>query len=156
MATVLVVDDEREIRTMLELILSAAGHEVMSAGTGKEAIDIVESEAVDAVVLDIMMPEMNGYEVLMRIRGMRGREDTPVIVVTARHDPAGLAREVAAGATDHIAKPFLPSELEGAIARATDGAAEAASSLRRRILGTDADVYSAVGDLVATARAAQN
>jgi DNA-binding response OmpR family regulator len=66
---------------------------------------------------------MNGYEVLDRIRDMPSRADTPVVVVTAKHDPEGVLREMGSGATDHIAKPFLPSELEAVVERALHGSA---------------------------------
>jgi CheY-like chemotaxis protein len=154
-AKVLVVDDEGDIRSMVETALSVAGHEVTTATNGREALRTLKRRTFDAIVLDIMMPEMDGYEVLDQLRE-RGREDIPVIVITAKHDPDGLKREVLAGATDHLAKPFFPSELEAAVERATDHDQLAAARLRRRILGTDADIYGALNGLVASARASQN
>lgn len=151
MAQILVVDDELDVRTMVQVALETAGHTVVTASGGAKALARLKLLAFDAVVLDIMMPEMTGYEVLDGIRTMPGREHTPVIVITAKHDPRGVAREVALGADDHLAKPFLPSELESAIERALTG--EDAGE-RRRILSVDAEVYGSLHALVEHARVA--
>jgi putative two-component system response regulator len=98
------------------------------------------------VVLDIMMPAMSGYEVLEQIRAMPSRAATPVIVVTAKHDPAGVMREVKGGALDHLAKPFLPEELEEVVERVLSGTPESTDE-RRRVLQTDAEIYGSMADL---------
>ena len=113
----MIVDDEPDARTVLYHTLRGAGHTIAEAATGEEALKKLKRTKFDLVLLDIMMPRMSGYEVLEKIRAMPSRATTPVIVVTARHDPQGVRREVEGGATDHIAKPFLPSELEDVVKR---------------------------------------
>ena len=114
MATILVVDDDADIRTLIETVLEASGHDVTLAASGQEALNKLKRRPYELVILDIMMPTMSGYEVLEQIRAMPSRAATPVIVVTAKHDPSGVMREVRGGAIDHLAKPFLPEELEEA------------------------------------------
>jgi CheY-like chemotaxis protein len=124
---------------------------VSEAADGEEALDKLRRTKFDLVVLDIMMPRMSGYEVLERIRQMPRRAETPVIVVTAKHDPDGVAREVGAGAIDHIAKPFLPSELEMVVGRVLKGSKDDIEAGRRK-LERSADVYGTVGELQRRAR----
>src|SRR5205823_15040480 len=118
MATILVVDDDPDIRDLIQEILEGAGHDVTVAAEGQEALNKLKRRPYELIVLDIMMPTMNGYEVLEQIRAMPIRASTPVIVVTAKHDPTGVMREVKGGALDHLAKPFMPDELEDVVARA--------------------------------------
>ena len=151
MATILVVDDDRDIRELMEAILEAAGHDVTLAADGQEGLSKLKRRAYDLVVLDIMMPTMSGYEVLEQIRAMPSRASTPVIVVTAKHDPTGVMREVKGGALDHLAKPFLPEELEDVVARALAANPESTDE-RRRVLQTEAEIYGSLNDLVADVR----
>lgn len=146
MASILVVDDERDIQTLMATTLEVAGHNVVVASNGEEALAKLRKRRYDAVVLDIMMPLMNGYQVLEQIRSIPSRADTPVVVVTAKHDPDGLAKEVAFGIVDHVAKPFFPEELETAVERAV-GSSEEAVDERRRVLTNDAEVYGSIRDL---------
>ena len=146
MAKVLIVDDEPDMRTVLYHALRTAGHDVTEAGDGEEALRKIRRTKFDLVVLDIMMPRVSGYEVLEKIRAMPSRASVPVVVVTAKHDPEGVRREVAAGATDHIAKPFLPSELEEVVGRALKAPKKAVEK-RRGELRRRADVYRALGEL---------
>ena len=151
MASILVVDDDADIRALIEAVLETAGHEVTLAAEGKEALSKLKRRAYDLVVLDIMMPTMSGYEVLEQIRAMPSRASTPVIVVTAKHDPTGVMREVRGGALDHLAKPFLPEELEEVVTRALDVNQES-SDERRRMLQTEAEIYGSMNDLVKDVR----
>ena len=146
MATILVVDDDNDIRTLIETVLEAAGHEVTLAASGQEALNKLKRRPYELVVLDIMMPTMSGYEVLEQIRAMPSRAQTPVIVVTAKHDPSGVMREVKGGAIDHLAKPFLPEELEEVVDRALSGTRETTDE-RRRMLQTEAEIYGSMADL---------
>src|SRR5438874_5718497 len=139
MATILVVDDDNDIRTFIETVLEAAGHEVTLAASGQEALNKLKRRPYELVVLDIMMPTMSGYEVLEQIRAMPSRAQTPVIVVTAKHDPSGVMREVKGGAIDHLAKPFLPEELEEVVDRALEASQESVDE-RRRVLRTEAEI----------------
>jgi CheY-like chemotaxis protein len=146
MALILTVDDEPDVLTLIETTLEMAGHDVVTATNGEEALTKVRKRAFDLIILDIMMPKLSGYEVLDQIREMPSRADTPVIVVTAKHDPEGVAREVKGGAVDHLAKPFLPTELLEAVARALEGDV-AATEERRRVLSHEADVYGSMQEL---------
>src|SRR5690349_11356350 len=140
MASILVVDDDADIRTLIEAVLETAGYEVALAADGKEALNKLKRRSYDLVVLDIMMPGMSGYEVLEQIRAMPSRASTPVIVVTAKHDPTGVMREVKGGVLDHLAKPFLPEELEDVVLRALDANQEPTDE-RRRMLHNEAEIY---------------
>ena len=146
MAKILIVDDEADMRTVLFHTLRTAGHKVTEAESGEEALRKLKRTKFDLVLLDIMMPRMSGYEVLEKIKQMPSRVDTRVVVVTAKHDPEGIQREVASGATDHIAKPFLPSELLAVIKRALKGPKRAVEE-RRGELRRSAEVYGALGEL---------
>ena len=147
MATILVVDDDPDIRDLIQEILEGAGHDVTVAAEGQEALNKLKRRPYELIVLDIMMPTMNCYEVLEQIRAMPSRASTPVIVVTAKHDPTGVMREVKGGAIDHLAKPFLPEELEEVVARALEASQESVDE-RRRVLQTEAEIYGSMGDLV--------
>jgi CheY-like chemotaxis protein len=151
MASILVVDDDADIRALIEAVLETDGHEITLAADGKEALNKLKRRPYDLVLLDIMMPTMSGYEVLEQIRAMPSRASTPVVVVTAKHDPTGVMREVQGGALDHIAKPFLPEELEEVVARALDANQEP-SDERRRMLQTEAEIYGSMNDLFDDAR----
>ncbi|MEX2556547.1 MAG: response regulator [Actinomycetota bacterium] len=146
MAKILIVDDEPDMRTVLYHTLRDAGYDVAEASDGEEALRKLKRTRYDLVVLDIMMPRMSGYTVLDKIRHMPSRAKTPIVVVTAKHDPEGVQREVEKGATDHIAKPFLPSELEKVVRRALKSTKKAVEA-RRGELRRSADVYGAVDEL---------
>lgn len=146
MAKILIVDDEPDQRTVIFHSLRAAGHSVVEASDGEEALKKLKRSRFDLVLLDIMMPRMSGYEVLEKIRAMPSRADTPVIVVTAKHDPEGVMKEVSSGATEHIAKPFLPSELEGVVARVLK-ASHRDVEMGRQTLGRSADLYGSLTEL---------
>lgn len=110
MSTVLVVDDDPDIRLLLRLELSAEGHQIVEAGDGEAALAALEEEPVDLVVLDLMMPVVDGWEVL---RALDPGSAPPVVVITAlasdgdRH----VAELLELGALDVIAKPFDPGWL---------------------------------------------
>jgi len=151
MASILTVDDDSEILELIKSTLKLAGHTVTTAIDGAEAVARIEKKRFDVVILDIMMPQMSGYEVLEKIREMPSRASTPVIVLTARHDPAGVARAVEGGAVDHLTKPFLPTELEAAVERALDGDDEAVAE-RRRVLAHGADLIGSMQELTEDVR----
>jgi two-component system, OmpR family, response regulator ResD len=105
---ILVVEDEASIRTIVEYALRDAGFAVTGSGWGDEALDIVEREPVDLVVLDIMLPGMDGLEVCRRIRA---HGPLPVIMLTARGDEEDRVLGLEVGADDYVTKPFSPREL---------------------------------------------
>jgi two-component system response regulator MprA len=105
----LVVDDDPAIREALELVLSLNGFEVAVAADGREAIRTMAAARSDAVVLDVMMPGLDGLEVCRRIRAAGDR--TPVLMLTARVDVSERVAGLEAGADDYLAKPFAHEEL---------------------------------------------
>jgi len=105
---VLIVDDEPRIVKFLQVKLKSSGYEVLSAGSGKEALELVQAQEPDIVVLDIVMPGMDGLETLKQIRTVSG---VPVIILSARRENAEKIKGLKLGADDYLAKPFSPDEL---------------------------------------------
>lgn len=110
-ATILVVDDAPPNVKLLRLILKDAGYRVLEAGSGPEALDVLQREKPDAMVLDVRMPGMTGYEVCQAVRSDPEFATLPVIMVTALSLPEERIRGIEAGATDFISKPFNRKEL---------------------------------------------
>lgn len=107
---VLVVDDEASIRRILETRLKLAGYNVVTAGDGQEALEQFHGFQPDLVILDVMLPKMDGYEVC---REIRKTADTPIIMLTAVADVSNRIQGLEIGADDYVVKPFSPSELRG-------------------------------------------
>jgi len=108
---VLIVDDERNNRNLLEMMLQPDGLCVVTADSGARALEIVASDPPDLVLLDIMMPGMNGYHVLAQLKGDVATKNIPVIVITALDDRAARMRGLSAGAEDFLSKPVDRTEL---------------------------------------------
>ena len=108
MTTVLVVDDEPQIRRALRTSLVARDHEVLVAGTGEEALSLAASREPQLVVLDLGLPDLDGVEVIRRLRAW---SDVPVIVLTVREEPSQKISALDAGADDYVTKPFDVDEL---------------------------------------------
>lgn len=106
--TVLIVEDEEKIGRFLELELIHEGYEVMKATNGREGLELAESGKADLVVLDVMLPELNGFEVLRRLRK---KSDIPVIMLTARDEVMDKVAGLDGGADDYMTKPFAIEEL---------------------------------------------
>jgi DNA-binding response OmpR family regulator len=112
MVTVLLVEDDPAAREGLELALRRLGYEVHPAPSGEAALDGVREATVDVVVLDVMLPGMNGFEVCRRLRR---DSDVPVIMLTARGDDLDIVGGLEAGADDYVVKPVEPRVLEARI-----------------------------------------
>lgn len=110
---ILVVDDEPPIVRLVKAKLRVDGYEVLTASRGDEALQIVQTESPDLVVLDVMMPDMDGFETLRRIRQF---SNVPVVMLTARGGDMDKLKGLQSGADDYITKPFNPDELEARIA----------------------------------------
>jgi two-component system response regulator MprA len=106
---ILVVDDESAVREAIERALLLDGYEVAVAGDGREALETLEERAPDAVVLDVLMPRIDGLELCRRLRGRGDR--TPVLMLTARDAVADRVAGLDAGADDYLVKPFALEEL---------------------------------------------
>ena len=105
---ILVVEDERSIRTIVEYALRDAGFRVLTAARGDDALGVVAAEPVDLVVLDIMLPGLDGLEVCKRIRAER---NIPIIMLSARGEELDKVLGLELGADDYVTKPFSPREL---------------------------------------------
>ena len=108
MYTVLVCDDERDIVSALKIYLTGAGYRVLEAYNGEEALTLIGSESVQLVLLDIMMPRMDGITAMARIRE---KTNVPVILLTAKTEDTDKVLGLNVGADDYITKPFNPAEV---------------------------------------------
>jgi len=106
--TVLVVEDESSIASFVALYLKNAGYRVQTAGTGQDALDTLSRERPDLIVLDLMLPDIDGIEVCRRVR--RG-SDIPILMLTARDEDVDKIIGLEVGADDYLTKPFNPREL---------------------------------------------
>jgi len=117
---VLVVDDEPDIRELIKVNLEFAGHRVITAADGREALEAVRREAPDAILLDLMMPVVDGWAVIeeLKTNSERDLSEIPVFMVTARDEPNHRLRGGIEGALRYITKPFEPEELVAELATA--------------------------------------
>lgn len=111
---ILVVEDEPDLRTLYRENLGEGGHDVVTAANGAEGLGVVAREQPDLVVLDLMMPVMDGYEFLEHLRRMPGRERTPTVVVSAAAT-GSYSRKL--GATGFVSKPFDVDDLLSIVER---------------------------------------
>ncbi len=108
---VLVVEDDDRVRKVEALILACDPLEIIEASGGREALDLLDKEEFDLVVLDLMMPEVDGMQVLSAIRQRPETEDLPVVLVTAKNTDRDMLEGFKGGANYYITKPFEPREL---------------------------------------------
>ena len=109
--TVLIVDDERNIMISLRHLMSKAGYEVLYAADGEEALALAESAAPDLILLDVMIPKRDGYDVCQSIRAMPALEKTRIIMLTAKGLEVEMEKGLALGADAYLTKPFSTKEL---------------------------------------------
>ncbi len=112
---ILVVDDEEDILHFLELVLREKGYEVVTAANGHDALTTAQIQKPDLVLLDIMMPQMDGWEVLKLLRVDDDTADIPVAMLSARTEAKDRVQGLQEGAIDYICKPFSLQELLGKI-----------------------------------------
>jgi DNA-binding response OmpR family regulator len=147
-ARVLVVDDDPDIRSLLRVLLERAGHEVVDASDGKGALRVVFDARPDLVVLDVTMPELDGWQTLERIRDV---SDLPVMVLTAAASELEKVRALGAGADDYVVKPFgrqeLVARVQALLRRAHSGARAAPDTYADAFLSIDFGQHAvAVGE----------
>ena len=106
--TILIVDDEKEIRDLIEIYLKNEGYTVLSAATGLEAMQLVAKESIDLIILDVMMPVVNGIDACIKIRE---KYNIPIIMLSAKVEDIDKILGLSVGADDYLAKPFNPLEL---------------------------------------------
>lgn len=112
---ILLAEDDRDLRTMTELLLRRAGYDVLGAEDGQEAWEKLQTEHVDLIVLDIMMPRMDGLEVARRVREDPVRNSTWIVFLTALDTDQDVLRGYELGAVQYVTKPFEGSFLLGVV-----------------------------------------
>jgi CheY-like chemotaxis protein len=110
----LIVDDDEAIRTLLRMALEDEGYSVIEASDGSEALDRIQRQSPQLILLDMRMPRMNGWAFAQAYRALPGPH-APILVMTAAQDAAASARDI--GAQDHLAKPFELDDVLRAVAR---------------------------------------
>lgn len=108
MNTVLVVDDDSEIRDVIHVYLRNEGYRIIEAADGLEALDVIKATSVQLVILDVMMPRMDGISACIKIRGI---SDAPIIMLSAKEEDIDKITGLTTGADDYMTKPFNPLEL---------------------------------------------
>jgi DNA-binding response OmpR family regulator len=108
MATVLIVEDQDEIKALLEFKLKSSGYDVILAENGKKCIEVARNNPPDLIVLDMMMPVMNGFETLANLKKDPTLQAIPAIVVSAKSTEQDIVKALELGADDYITKPFSP------------------------------------------------
>ena len=106
--TILIVDDEKEIRDLVDIYLKSDGYDTMQACDGLEAINLLQENDVDLIILDVMMPNLNGVEACLKIREMK---EMPIIMLSAKSEDIDKILGLNMGADDYLTKPFNPLEL---------------------------------------------
>ncbi len=112
MYNVLVCDDEKDIVSALKIYLTSEGHNVVEAYNGREAVDIVAGQEIHLVLMDIMMPVMDGIQAMVKIREI---SNVPVILLTAKSEDTDKVLGLTVGADDYVTKPFNPVELQARV-----------------------------------------
>lgn len=111
MKRILVVDDEIGARTLIGIMLDRGGFEVLKASDGNEALSLLDQDKPDLVILDIMMPGMDGFELCKRIRDRPETTEIPILMLSTRGDAESVMRGMDAGASDYLPKPILHHDL---------------------------------------------
>lgn len=120
---ILVVEDESDYRAILREFLGKAGYEVFDAPTGEEGLALFKAESPDLLLLDVMLPDMTGFDFCEKIRGGKLRAQTPILFCTVRSAVSQLARGMKSGGTDYVLKPFVPEDLLARVRAALDAGA---------------------------------
>jgi len=130
---ILVVDDEKDLTALVSLHMKMAGFEVLTANNGEKALDLSREEKPDLIILDLMLPKIDGWEVCKRLRQDPGISNIPVIMLTARAETEDKLKGFEAGADDYVTKPFSPRELVARVKRVLARAETKATMPKRYI-----------------------
>jgi DNA-binding response OmpR family regulator len=144
--SLVIVDDSRTALAVMGKRLTAMGYQTVTVDSGAAALDLVQARRFDLMVLDLTMPDVSGLAVLAELRASLVTRDLPVLMITARSDPAAAIAALEAGADDHVVKPFDFDLLGARIERLLDRAARM-DALRRANAALDARVAQRAADL---------
>ena len=111
MAKILIAEDERDIRDLIELTLNFAGHEVVAAKNGAEAVELASQAMPDLIMMDVRMPKMTGYEACRALKEIDEVKDVPIVFLSAKGQDSEVDEGLEAGAYEYILKPFAPDRL---------------------------------------------
>ncbi len=115
MAKILIAEDERDIRDLITFTLGFAGHEVVAAANGEEAVTLARQEVPDLILMDVRMPRMTGYEACAAMKTDDRLRDIPVIFLSAKGQDSEIQAGLQAGAQEYLLKPFAPDQLTARI-----------------------------------------
>jgi CheY-like chemotaxis protein len=136
-AKILLVEDEPENQLVIGLILTTEGYNVITADRGDAALKLAAGEKPDLILLDVMMPEINGYEVLERLRSNPETAGIPVVLLTALAQEKDVEKAVEAGVNGFVAKPFEPAELISCVRAALSHSQQAIKGAKSLSAGAD-------------------
>lgn len=119
--TVLVVDDEKFVRDLIRIKLGHIGISIIEADNGTAALEMAETQKPDLILLDVMMPRMNGFDACQKIRANPKTSSIPIVMLTARGEEENMKKGLLAGATDYVFKPFSPQKLADKVAEILSG-----------------------------------
>lgn len=111
MAKILIAEDERDIRDLVAFTLRFAGHEVITATNGEEAVDLAPKVNPDLILMDVRMPRMTGYEACKAMKANSDLKDIPVVFLSAKGQESEIQQGMDAGAEEYLLKPFAPDQL---------------------------------------------
>lgn len=131
-ARILTVDDDHQIRTVVKSILEVEGWLVEQADTGEQAVKVFSQKIPDIVLIDVALPDMNGFDLC---RTIRQNSDVPIMIVTARTDIQDVVAGLESGADDYLTKPFAPQELSARVRALLRRARQASPSHQKMIFG---------------------
>ena len=129
MAKILVAEDERDIRDLIQFTLEFAGHQVVTAANGEEAVHVAQREIPELILSDVRMPRLSGYEACKLIKADPATAHIPVVFLSAKGQDAEVQSGLDAGAAEYLLKPFAPDQL---MAKVAEMLARAAESGERR------------------------
>jgi DNA-binding response OmpR family regulator len=109
---ILIADDEEDVKTVLQMYLESRGFEIVTAYDGLDAIEQARREMPDAILLDVMMPTMDGFEVCKTLKGEASTQAIPIVMLSAASHAESVQKGLSAGAADYVVKPFEPEHLE--------------------------------------------
>lgn len=114
---ILAVDDEQSIVRLIEVSLTRQGHTVLTAADGREGVRKAEEERPDLILMDVMMPHVDGFEAIRLLKENEATRDIPVILLTAKRHDADMIKGLSSGAVSYLTKPFSPTELVSLVER---------------------------------------